>query len=329
MTRRVLLPILLGLLLGSAGCLDPEAPADPSRPEPFVFEVPPGASAAGLAEALEAEGLVDSAFWWKVHLRMVEEAGCLKAGRHRVSRAMGKAELLDTLCAAPLPEDVPFTVVEGWRIADIDAALAAKGWIAPGAYAAIAEGKSVPAPFEVHSPTYEGYLYPDTYAVLPDEFSAEAFIRRQLQTFHDRVVVPTAGRLGERDLHDVVVMASLIEKEEPTPAQRPLVAGILWKRLDNDWKLGVDATSRYTLDDWSDRRAFLAKLRDPADPYNTRLHRGLPPTPIGNPGVGSIEAAIAPVETEFWYYLHDSTGTLRPARDLAGHAANKRKYDVY
>lgn len=320
---------LLVLVLTAPGCLDPEAPADPSRPEPFVFEVPAGASAAGLAGRLEAEGLVDSAFWWRVYLRTVDEAGCLKAGRHEVSRSMGKAALLQTLCGAPIPEDVPFTVVEGWRIADIDAALAAKGWIEAGAYAALATSKGVQAPFPVPGPTLEGYLYPETYALLPDEFSAEAFIRRQLDMFHDRVVVPTAGRLGERSLNDVVIMASLLEKEEPTPSQRPLVAGILWKRLDHDWKLGVDATSRYTLEDWSDRRAFLARLRDPSDPYNTRLKRGLPPTPIGNPGIGSVEAALEPVDSEFWYYLHDRSGTLHPAKDLAGHAANKQRYDVH
>ena len=165
--------------------------------------------------------------------------------------------------------------------------------------------------------------------MVPDTFEVGAFIERQLATFHERVVLKHQDAYGKRTLDEIVVMASMIEREEPTPAQRPIVAGILWKRLDNRWKLGVDATSRYTLDDWSDRRKFLAKLRDPDDPYNTRLLHGLPPTPIGNPGIESLEASIAPKDSEFWYYLHDGNGVFRGAVDLAGHAANKRKYDVY
>lgn len=313
----------------AAGCLDAEAPADPSRPEPFVFEVPGGASGSGLAARLEAEGLVDGAFWWRVYLRTVDDAGCLKAGRHEVSRAMGMRALWETLCAPPLPEDVPFTVVEGWRIVEIDAALAARGWIEPGAYAALATTKAVEAPFPVPGPTFEGYLFPDTYGVVPDRFTAEAFLARQLASFHEAFVVPYGAQLGERSLHDVVVMASMVEKEEKQPQNRPIVAGILWKRLDNGWKLGVDATSRYTLDDWSDRRAFLGKLRDPSDPYNTRLLKGLPPTAIGNPGLDALRATLAPEDTPFWYYLHDGDGVLRGARDGAGHAANRQRYDVY
>lgn len=322
--------LALGLGLSAlSGCLDPDRPADASRPEPVVFEVPRGASAGGLAARLEEEGLVASAFWWRVYLRTVDESGCLKAGRHEVSRTMGMRDLLKALCSAPLPEDVPFTVVEGWRIVEIDAALASRGWIEAGAFTEAASRKTVPAPFEVPGPTYEGYLFPDTYRVVPDKLTAEGFLSRQLGAFHEHVVIGLADQLGDRSLHDVVVMASLIEKEEPDPAQRPMVAGILWKRLDNRWRLGVDATSRYTLEDWSDRRAFLRNLRDPEDPYNTRKHRGLPPTGIGNPGLDSLRAALAPVDSPYWYYLHDADGVLRPAEDLAGHAANKRKYDVY
>jgi UPF0755 protein len=124
-------------------------------------------------------------------------------------------------------------------------------------------------------------------------------------------------------------MASMLEREEPTPSQRSLVAGILWKRLDHGWKLGVDATSRYTLEEWNDRGAFLRQLRDANDPYNTRLREGLPPTAIGNPGLVSLEAALAPIESEYWYYLHDADKILRPGRNAAEHEALRRRYNVY
>ena len=177
--------------------------------------------------------------------------------------------------------------------------------------------------------TLEGFLYPDTYRVEADGFSVTAFIERQLETFERRFVSPNQVAIRERGLYPLVVMASMIEREEPTDSQRKLVAGILWKRVDDSWMLGVDATSRYTLAEWNDRQAFLRKLRDPSDPYNTRLRRGLPPTPIGNPGETALEAALEPVDSRYWYYLHDAQGTLHPAVDGAGHTANRRRYGVW
>ena len=112
-------------------------------------------------------------------------------------------------------------------------------------------------------------------------------------------------------------MASMLEREEPTPAQRPLVAGILWKRINMKFPLGVDATSRYGLAEWNDRKAFLKKLRDPTDTYNTRVNVGLPPGPIGSPTVLSLQAALRPTMSEFLYYLHDADRILRPSRSTS------------
>jgi UPF0755 protein len=165
--------------------------------------------------------------------------------------------------------------------------------------------------------------------VTPDRFSAANLIERQLETFRTRFLDAHTADLQARGLHDIVVMASLLEREEPAPSNRPIVAGILWKRLDHGWQLGVDATSRYHLAEWNDRQAFLVQLRDPEDPYNSRLRKGLPPTAIGNPALPSLEAALAPVDSEFWFYLHDAQGNLHGAVNGDGHEANRRKYNVY
>lgn len=323
--------MILSLLLAC----DLGAPADPADATEAFFTVPKGATASGLADELVAAGVVDAEWRWKWWLRS-QDAGCVKAGRHPVRPDMDKAALLASLCAAPIPLTEDFTVVEGWRIREIDAALAARGWIAPGAYAAVAEHGAAlgdcKAPFAgVPEGSLEGYLYPDTYKVEVEGFSAHAFVCRQLGTFAERFATPRAADIAAsgRSLADLVTMASMIEREEPTPANRPLVAGILWKRLDNAWNLGVDATSRYTLPDWNDRDAFMKRLRDPADPWNTRLRPGLPATPIGNPGVVALEAALAPEESPYWYYLHDANRVLHPSRSVAEHEAYRRQYDVY
>jgi UPF0755 protein len=126
-----------------------------------------------------------------------------------------------------------------------------------------------------------------------------------------------------------VIMASLLEREEPRPELRPQVAGVLYNRLDHSMPLGVDATSRFKLDDWNDRAAFLKMLRDLDDPYNTRQRAGLPPGPIGAPGLASLVAALRPEPTPYWYYLHDRNAVIHFARTLKEHEANRRKYDVW
>jgi UPF0755 protein len=316
------------LLLSAFGCIDGDAPAHPEDHAERVFVVPSGRTARGLGPALVAEGVVASESKWTWFLRL-EDGSCVKAGRHPVRGDMSMREVLASLCGNPLPEDEPFTVVEGWRIRDIDAALAEKGWIRAGDYAALAQTKQVDLPFPIDSPSLEGYLYPETYLVVPSSFSAKDLIERQLATFRDRFLAEHPDGFGTRSLHDVVVVASMLEREEPNPDNRPLVAGVIWKRLDAGWALGIDATSRYTLANWNDRGAFLDKLKDPNDVYGTRVRKGLPPGAIGNPTRSSLEAAVQAKPSEFWYYLHDGEGVLHPARTVVEHEANRARYGVY
>ena len=317
--------LLLSLLFG---CVDGDAPIDPTDTTPFTFEVPKGTVASNLGDELVEANLIGSELEWKVFLR-TRDASCLKAGRFELNRGMSLNGVVDTLCGAPLADDVAFTVLEGWRIRDIDAALVEAGLSTAGAYTAVAEGRTANAPFEVPGTTYEGYLYPETYRVPAAGVDPKTLGERQLSTFKERFLDRHPDGMGKRTLHDIVIMASMLEREEPKPKNRNLVAGILWKRIDSNNALGVDATSRYTLDKWNDRSAFLKLLRDPEDPYNSRLRKGLPPTPIGNPTIESLEAALAPTESEFWYYLHDSEQNLHPARNANEHEANRAKYNVY
>ncbi len=316
------------ILWGLLGCDLTSAPGETGK-EAQIFDVPAGSSARGLADELAAAGLVRDAWRWEWFLRTGADGGCVKAGPHLARSDMDAPALLAALCGPPVPKDEPFTIPEGWRVRDIDAALAAKGWIAAGAYAAAAadlSGYTVPFSLPTNG-TLEGYLYPETYRVEPKGLDPKQLIQRQLDTFAARF---STGRTFEaRALHAIVTMASLLEREEPSPTNRPLVAGILWRRIDAGWNLGVDATSRYTLDDWNNRQDFLKKLRDPDDPWNTRLRGGLPPTPIGNPGVVALEAAADPTPSVYWYYLHDAEQVLHPSRSEAEHEAYRRKYNVY
>ncbi len=324
----LLLVVLAGPLLASCGFF--YGPVDSADSAALRFTVPRGAVAVSLGSALEQAGLVRDERLWKLYLKTSGKGACLKAGDFWLRRDMSLPTIMETLCGAPIPDDLPFTVVEGWRIADIDAALSDAQLAAPGEYSRLASQPAVfHLPFPVPGSTLEGFLFPDTYMVSPGHFQVKTLLEKQLANFTQKFWEVNKGILGRRSLHDVVVVASLVEREEPDPSKRPLVAGIIWKRLDKGWNLGVDATSRYTLADWNDRASFLRKLKDPADPYNTRLRRGLPPTAIGNPSLSALTAAVQPTASEYWYYLHDRNKQVHFARNGREHEANRRRYQVW
>jgi UPF0755 protein len=307
----------------------------PDDQEEVVFVVPKGTSARGIGHKLEKEGFIKNARVWRFFLFRRGKLDA-KAGRHALKKSMTMRQIGEALEGNPMPEDVPFTFVEGWRLRDSDAALAEKGWIKKGQYQDLAKDPSqFKAPFSLPGSGLEGYLYPETYGVIPPTgegtIDVKALLQRQVDAFVDKFYEPNKGAIEKsgRTLHDLVKMASMLEREEPVPAQRPLVAGILWKRIDMGFPLGVDATSRYELEKWNDRSAFLKRLRDKSDAYNTRHKKGLPPTPIGAPTLDSLKAAMNPKKSEFLYYLHDANKVLHPSRNAAEHEALRKKYNVY
>ena len=147
-------------------------------------------------------------------------------------------------------------------------------------------------PQTFHFPTtLEGYLYPETYMLSSDRFTVQSFVQRQLDTLDKNFIHPTNPISSKqtklpRNHHHGLHAGTW----EPTPAQRPLVSGIIWKRLDNKWNLGIDATNRYTLDVWNDRKAFYKELRDPRSTTHDSSPGLLPR--IGNASTASMEAAL-------------------------------------
>lgn len=332
----VLLVLLLLLGGGAAGTyLSLEKAASTPKtagdsPE-IELTVPKGATGRSLGKLLAEKGVIDEGYGWRYFLW---KRGALnaKAGRHAVKASMTMEAIAAALETSPLAEDEPFKMLEGWRLYDTDAALSAYGWTMTGEYLkAASDPAKFKAPFPLPAKTLEGYLYPETYRVMAKEFDTNVFIQRQLDTFAQRFYTPYQGELAScgRTLHEIVTMASLLEREEPVPAQRALVAGVLWKRIDKGYPLGVDATSRYQLEEWNDRKGFLAKLKNEDDPYNSRLKKGLPPTPIGAPTVESLLAAMRPEKSEYWYYLHDSKRKIHLSKNAAEHEALRTTYDVH
>ena len=230
--------------------------ADPSDTTEFIFTVPKGANARKLGDPLKEKGVIDDADDFVTYIKLSKEGSCIKAGRFSLKRSMTPKEILTAMCGTPLANDKPFTVLEGWRIKEIDDALSKEGWIQPGEYKKATQKPSV---FSTDFPLPKDIFYvkvnTEIYMLSPDQFQVNGFVQRQLDTLAKNFYEPNKETIKEssRSFHEIIIMASMLEREEPTPAQRPLVSGIIWKRLDNGWTLGIDATSRYTLDVWNDR----------------------------------------------------------------------------
>ena len=172
--------------------------------------------------------------------------------------------------------------------------------------------------------SYEGYLFPDTYLFTPSADSA-SIIKTMRANFDTKTAPLTADiRASGHSLADIITLASLVEKETRTPADRRIVAGILWDRLKLGMPLQVDAVFGYIYS----RDIYSPSLADlkVASPYNTYLHVGLPPGPICNPGLDAITAALHPTKTAYLYYLTGKDGLMHYAATYAAHQANQRKY---
>ena len=185
--------------------------------------------------------------------------------------------------------------------------------------------------------TSEGYLFPDTYLFLPNETSADiittmknnfnekiATLSPSIVAFQTFIQTSTVAQSYPRTLANIVTMASILEREATSTADRRIIAGILWKRLDAGQPLQVDAPFFYILGTTS--VALTATDLATTSPYNTYNHTGLTPTPIGNPGFDALTDAIMPTSTKYWYYVSDKMGAIHYAVTYAEQEVNTRKY---
>ena len=167
----------------------------------------------------------------------------------------------------------------------------------------------------------EGYLFPDTYNFLPGS-SLETIVTNLEKSFENKIG-PLRSDIENsgRTLEDIIVMASLIEKEATGSfEEKKIVSGVLWKRIDEDMLLQVDAPFQYV-----HGKVRAADLRIDG-PYNTYTRKGLTPTPIGNPGMDSIRAAISPTKSPYYYYLHGKDGVVRYGQNYNQHLNNINRY---
>jgi uncharacterized YceG family protein len=201
------------------------------------------------------------------------------------------------------PKEIRVTFPEGWTREEMATRVAARlPGISKGAYLAATRTGTLPKGFEKPR-NLEGFLFPDTYFVFEND-PAKALAEKQLDNFREKWEKVNLRYAQSKQLtsYDVLIIASMVEKEVRVPSERRLVAAVIYNRLHARIPLGIDATLRYGLNIPATKPITLADL-DSDSPYNTRKFQGLPPTPIGNPGVASIRAAARPANVDYLYFI--------------------------
>lgn len=316
----------------------------------IVFEVKEGEGVKEIAQNLEEKGLIKNDFYFLFWIIIERKGKKVLAGNYCLSPKLSIFEIIEKLTKEEesTPSIVKLTFPEGWRITKIEERLKTKDLIEKDDilkfkikdfkkdYSFLAD-----APDEV---LLEGYLFPDTYffyCSLPEILCKEgkgeiskcergderAIIEKFLSNFDEKLTSDLRNEIKrqKKSIFEVIVMASILEKEVDKKEDREIVSGIFWKRLKEGKRLESCATIAYILgvDKW--RYSFEDTRVE--SPFNTYLNKGLPPAPISNPGLESIKAAISPKKTDYSYFLTDpKTGKTIFAKTIEEHNQNKVKY---
>ncbi|HJZ05222.1 hypothetical protein A2634_00430 [Candidatus Amesbacteria bacterium RIFCSPHIGHO2_01_FULL_48_32] len=288
------------------------SPAGSSGSPSVTFNIAPNQPALTTVSSLHTTGLIRSILAARVYLKFTGLDSRLRPGSYSLSPALSAKEIFAALATGP--QDVKITLPEGWRREQI----------------ALRVSSDLPnfdtLEFVYQTASIEGQLFPDTYRFSPTSQASDV-IRIMTENFRRK------SGLSIPSQQDLLIIASLVEREAKLAVDRPIIAGIIQKRLKNNWPLQIDATVQYARDSancqlltvncqfW--QPVFDTKL---SSVFNTYQNVGLPPHPIANPGLASIQAVLAPVDSPYWYYLAGTDGVTYYAKTLTEHNINVDKY---
>ena len=326
----VLLLSIFGVLAGVKLLL---SPVDTALADGAVqIDIEPGATTGQIAADLSSKGLIRSALAFQIYARYYQLEKEFKAGPYELSPSMSLAEIAAKIASGEVDRQTNwFTIPEGYTVAQIAQRLAEEGLAERDRFMEIAAhppqslrerfpfiekaAKDSPARqagkgwSRSHPPLpLEGYLFPDTYEIVSGAGEAAIFemMLQRMETVFDGDLLKEGEAQG-MSMHQVLTLASIIEKEAGVPRDRALVAGVLHNRLAQGWKLGSCPTVNYLLD--TDKEVLSQRDIDAPSPYNTYLHEGLPPGPIAAPGEEAIRAALAPPKTDYLWFNTKGDGT--------------------
>lgn len=317
--RRLSIVLIFILILGVFSYLyfkEGTLPVNKNDSSTQIFVIRKGENITEIAKELESQHLIRNRIVFYLVVKRLGISKNIQAGDFRLSPSMNVYEIAKSLTKGTL--DIWITIIEGLRKEEI-AHIFAKELSFPES--------------EFLKRAQEGYLFPDTY-LIPKDATIETVISILSKNFNNKYSDEIKAQAQTQNLSqdEAVTLASMVEKEAKLNEDRQPVASVLLKRYRNDWPLQVDATVQYALAYQMEERTWWKKNLTRQDlavdsPHNTYLNKGLPPTPISNPGLASIKAVVeADQSIPYWYYLSDSEGKMHFAETLEEHNENISKY---
>ena len=291
-----------------------------------IVEIPAGMPAGKIAQMLKEQGLIRNTLVFGIMLRITDRDGQLKAGEYLLNPAMSTMEVIQKLNAGTIVTH-RIVIPEGYELKQIAAVLAREGLVDPERFLMLAQNAELvfgeQFPVELPIPSLEGYLFPDTYHFAKEQ-SEEAIIRQMVSRFVDVVISKVDLSLldDKYTLHEVITLASIVEKEVIYDFERPLVAAVYHNRLNIGMRLQADPTVRYVMTE--NRSRVLYSDLEIDSPYNTYRYDGLPPGPIASPGLKSIMAVLEPADVDYLYFVAKNDGTHVFSRTFEEHVAARR-----
>ena len=293
-------------------------------------QIPTGASVTQIGDILEENDVVASAFFFRARVTLGGNRGDLKPGSYTLAEDMSYSAAIDALSEGPPKDVVTITIPEGRSRAEIGPIVESAGL--SGSYERASESSPALNLSEYDAQgaqSLEGFLFPATYE-LKRGASAEDLVAKQLDAFKDQFDSVDLREARRKNLtpYDVLIIASMVEREAGIDKDRPLIASVIYNRLRLGEPLGIDATLRFALNNWTEPLTVSELASD--SPYNTRKFANLPPGPIGNPGLESIRAAANPADTDYLFFVVKPCGEGEHAFAAtdAEHQENVARYDA-
>ncbi len=307
------------------------------------FEVADGSSLAQVGADLKEQGIIGNEFLFKMYAKFKNADTKIRSGFFLLRPGSSISDVLSALTIAQMKDDREITTLEGWSVREIGDYLASEGIADTREFLELVGFPAQTAPgFESEFVTslrdeysfleskpdtvgLEGYLFPDTYRIYLDATLPD-IVRKMLDNFDSKLTVEMRSEIKRqgKTVHEVITMASIIEREARGLEDQKQVSDIFWRRLSEGMPLETCSSVNYITG--KNDPAVTLEDRDIDSPFNTYLYPGLPPGPIANPGMSAIEAAIFPTANDYWYFLTDEEGNMHYATTYDEHISNKAIY---
>ena len=302
-----------------------ESPSGPGNGI-FFFNINPGDSFSTVAENLHNKNIVEDIFRFRIYAYINKKDRAIKAGEYQISPSMTPEEILGKFVAGKVYL-YKLTIPEGVNISQIGDIIEKSGLCAKKRFIAKAMDKTFAEEMHMPHKSFEGYLFPETY-YFPKNVLPQKIIKTMVSRFKSIMGDEWKRRAEEIGLsvHEVVTLASIIEKETGTPSERPIISSVFHNRLKKGMRLESDPTVIYGIKDF-DGDIKRKHLREET-PYNTYVIKGLPPGPIASPGYESLKAALHPAKTSYFFFVAKGDGTHYFSRNYNEHLLAVRKYQL-